>query len=196
MFLAAYVVTSQIQGVGSLPDTEAFRSCFFNYFLELRGEKIYNKLNGFLRAYNLTMRYMRALKMVERVIEGIFELPLTKQCESALMKMTYCSQCAGYNGDLLPCKGLCLNILRGCLVDFADLVEPIREFTTAIVNLKNQLNHPFNPWDQITLLNSYFFITVTETQQSFNDIRESVSCLAVCCCMLQLVCALSTCDKN
>lgn len=175
MFLAAYVVTTESFGIGSsLPDTEAFRSCFFNFFLNLRGEKVYNKLNGLLRAYNLTMRYVRALKMVERVIEGVLDLPLSTQCESALMKMTYCSQCAGYNGAVLPCKGLCLNILRGCLVDLAELVEPVREFTTAIVNLKNQLNHPYNPWDQITLLNSYFFTTVTETQQSINDIKENV----------------------
>ena len=113
--------------------------------------------------------------MIENVIEGILDLPLTDQCQGALMKMTYCSQCAGYNGDLLPCQGLCMNSLRGCLVDFADLVEPIHETTEALIELNRVLNNVYNPWDQVTILNSYFLRIVTNTQRDFTSIKNDVS---------------------
>ena len=175
MFLAAYIVTTQSQGLNNdLPDTPEFRSCFFDYFVELRGDAIYNKLNGFLRAYNLTMRYIRALRLLDSVIEEVMDMTLTSQCQDAIMKMTHCSQCAGYNGDLLPCRGLCLNSLRGCLVDLVDLVEPVKEFTAAIVNLNKLMNDTFNPWDQITLLNSYFFQTVSYTRLEITNINQNV----------------------
>ena len=175
LFLAAYVVTSSVNGANNaLPNTDAFRSCFYDYFLDLRGDAVYNQLNGLLRAYNLTMRFTRALKMVERVVEGILDLPLTEQCQNALMKMTYCSQCAGYSGSLQPCQGLCMNSLRGCLLDFADLVEPIKKVTEALVNM-NRVLEIHNPWVQITLLNPYFLTTVTETRVNYVDIRDGVS---------------------
>ena len=113
--------------------------------------------------------------MVENIIEGILDLPLTDQCQSAVMKMTHCAHCAGYNGELLPCQGLCMNSMRGCLVDFPDLVEPIQEFTDAMVNLNNVLEQRYNPWDQITLLNSYFFSIVTDTRDNIVDIKNNVS---------------------
>ena len=171
------MVTSNFLGnTDSLPNTDSFRQCFYNFFLDLRGEKIATELHGFLRAYNLTMRYTRALKMIENVIEGVLDLPLTEQCQGALMKMTYCSQCAGYNGNLLPCQGLCMNTLRGCLVDFADLVEPIQELTNALVELNRVMEHEHNPWDQLTTLNPYFIRTATDTQRDFSTIRQNVSC--------------------
>ena len=180
VFLAAYVVTSSFTGSNRpLPNTDAFRHCFYNFFLDLRGDDISTRLHGFLRAYNLTMRYVRALKMIENVIEGVLDLPLTDQCQSALTKMTYCSQCAGYNGDLLPCHGLCMNSLRGCLVDFADLVEPIREMTEALVELNRVLDNVYNPWDQMTLLNSHFIRTAVDTQRGFANIQTNVSCVNV-----------------
>ena len=181
VFLAAYVVTGTYRGdVDPLPNTDSCRQCFYNFFLDLRGDKITTELNGFLRAYNLTMRYVRALKMIENVIEGILDLPLTDQCQSALMKMTYCSQCAGYNGNLLPCKGLCMNTLRGCLVDFADLVEPIQEASNALIELNRVLKYLYDPWIQMTRLNPHFIRTATDTQQGFTAIKENVSSVGVC----------------
>ena len=157
VFYAGYHVSAQVNGVLPSSDLESLRSCLFDYFLETRGVSVANRLHVFLRAYSRLMRYVRALKLMDVVIEGVLDLPLTKQCQDALTKMTHCSQCAGYTADLLPCQGLCHNNLRGCLVDISDLVKPIREFTDAMVTMNNQLNISYNPWDQITLLRSYFF---------------------------------------
>ena len=158
------IVSSQASGLGEVPDTETARSCLFDHFLETSGDIVTNGLTGFLRSYNVLMRYIRALRLMDMVIEGCLELPLTRQCQDALLKMTYCSQCAGYSADLLPCQGLCQNSLRGCLVDLSDLVEPIREFTDAMVNMRRVLADVYNPWDQITLLNSHFFIVLSSAR--------------------------------
>ena len=102
--------------------------------------------------------------MMDMVIEGVLDLPLTSQCQDALAKMSYCSQCAGYSSDISPCKSLCVNTMRGCLVDLINLVPPFREATVALVRVKNLLEYRYNIWDQIALLNSYFFTTVTQAQ--------------------------------
>ena len=151
-----------------------FRLCFTNLFLELKGDSVYSHLHGFLRAFNLTLRYTRALKMLETVVEGVLDLNLTVQCRNSLMKMTHCSQCAGYSVDLLLCQGLCLNSLRGCLIDLVDLIEPLRNFTDAIVELNRQLDDFYKPWDQITLLSPYFLTIVTEMQRDIDKNKIKV----------------------
>ena len=189
VFLAGYSATSKANGYpDDLPNTHEFRQCMYDFFIDLRGEKIFIGLNGFLRAYNLTMRYVRGLKMIEEVIEGILDLPLTEQCQSALMKMTYCSQCAGYKDELLPCQGLCMNTLRGCFVDYVDLIKPIQEMSNALAELNKVIERNFNPWNQITLLNSYFSRTATETQGDIVTIRQDVSSWFVSVCVCECDC--------
>ncbi len=64
-------------------------------------------------------------------------------------------------------------------MDFIDLIEPIQQTSDALVAL-NKVLEDNNPWDQITILNSYFSRTATETQRGISTIRENVSSLCVC----------------
>ncbi|XP_047105732.1 division abnormally delayed protein-like [Schistocerca piceifrons] len=41
------------------------------------------------------------------------------RCQSALLRMSYCSRCSGLSAQAKPCSGLCLNVVRGCLTQHA-----------------------------------------------------------------------------
>ena len=159
-----------------IDNTEEFRQCFYDIFLETKGEELEIWLNGFQRAYNGTLRYFRALRVVDRVVNAVLGLDLTDQCKNSLMRMTHCAHCASFPSSTLTCPGLCLNTLRGCLLDLGDLAEPVRDFSQALVAMEDKAMEN-NVYDQITLLSSHFFELVLGSSNEFITIREEVSML-------------------
>lgn len=121
------------------------------------------------------MYYLRALKRLDSVIEAIVDFALKDQCESSIMKMTHCANCAGYSAD--TCNDLCLNVMRGCLVDLSDMFGPLEQFSEALVRLESSIStrnglHYF--WGQMNILHTYFFERVTDTFNNALSIEAEV----------------------
>lgn len=113
------------------------------------------------------MRYFRALRVMEKVVDGVMSRQnLTEQCKVSLMRMTECARCAGLTSSAKSCQGMCLNTLRGCLLDLGDLVEPMQVFSQALVGMKNRVL-VFNPFNQITLVQSYVFQLISSSGANF-----------------------------
>ena len=120
------------------------------------------------------MRYFRALKAMERVVDGVLSQPgLSEECQVSLMRMTDCARCAGFSDSAQSCNGLCLNTMRGCLLDLGDLVAPMQEFSEALVMLKNRVL-TFSPFVQITLLQSHIFSFISSNNGLFFTIITEV----------------------
>ncbi len=154
--------------------TDEFRQCFYDTILEMRGNQIQTWLNGFQRSYNLTLRYFRALRVVDRVVEAVLQLRLSSECRKSLLRMTHCAHCAGLPGNSQTCSGLCLNTLRGCLMDLGDLVEPIRDFSRALNAMKNEVTR-FNFYNQVSFVSSNIFNLIRSTTSDFRNILTEVS---------------------
>ncbi len=167
-FLANPEAPSDLQNTGEL------RQCFYNIFLESKESQIQNWLNGFQRAYTRTLRYFRALRVVDRVVEAVLNFRMSELCQRSLMRMTHCSHCAGYMDG--PCNGMCQNTLRGCLMDLGELAEPMQDFSEALVAMESEAR-AYNVYNQVTFLSSYFFTLVRETTASFRDIVQEVRCV-------------------
>ena len=179
VFLAAYVSNPATGTTENLPNTDAFRACFYDYFLELKGEQVATWYKGFTRSFNRTMYYFRALRTADAVLESLLSHRLTNSCRTALMKMSHCAQCAGYESTTY-CQGMCVNSLRGCLIDLGDLAGPFREFSDAVIRMRNSLEDVYSPWDQFNILESNFFTMVTTSFQQASNIAEGVrECLYV-----------------
>lgn len=173
-FHAAYVA-SPFSGVeGSLPDTEEFRQCFYDYFFELNKEDISIYFRAFTRSFNRTMYYLRAISTAESVLKSVMNQTLTKQCKDSIMKMTHCARCSGYPPANI-CKSLCVNTMRGCLVHLTDLSQPFQEFVHALVRMKEYLESVHNIWNNLTLLDVDFLEIVRSTVYSAATIRDGVS---------------------
>lgn len=161
-----------------LPDTDDFRACIYEYFLSKHEPNIHQQYTALTRSFNRTLYYLRALTTVEDFFQELMEVRLTPSCERALMQMTYCSQCAGHHASTFTCKGLCLNTLRGCFVDYSDLVQPLIEFAEAAVKMQVYLNenvNPFiHPFQHITIPIIEFLSNLTSDPRK---IQEEVSIL-------------------
>ncbi|XP_050309535.1 division abnormally delayed protein [Anthonomus grandis grandis] len=69
----------------------------------------------------------------------------SSECQSALLKMTYCPKCLGLTKNSKPCEGLCLNVLRGCISKYvAELDLPWNSYLEGIEGLVNALKKTSN----------------------------------------------------
>ena len=158
------------------PTTDSkFNLCLYNYYLETSSESTHTKFIALTRSFNRTLYYLRALKTAEDLLDKLTGLEFTPQCELALVKSTYCAQCSGHASSVVQCEGLCLNTLRGCLVDYADLYEPFKRFTTAAIRMKEYLDERVNPFKHIEQLTTGFFDVITDTQHKSHAIDQDVS---------------------
>jgi len=48
------------------------------------------------------------------------QVPLSHECTRAIMKLLYCPHCRGM-ASVKPCNNYCLNVVKGCLANQADL---------------------------------------------------------------------------
>ena len=57
----------------------------------------------------------RLLGLAGEVVNATDKVALSRECGRGLVRMQYCSHCRGLT-LIRPCNGLCVNIMRGCLV--------------------------------------------------------------------------------
>ncbi|CAJ1061099.1 glypican-5-like [Xyrichtys novacula] len=63
------------------------------------------------------------LKLAGEVVNATEKVTLSRECGRGLVRMQYCSHCRGLT-LIRPCTGLCVNVMRGCLVGVSELGAP------------------------------------------------------------------------
>ncbi|XP_060762095.1 glypican-5 isoform X2 [Neoarius graeffei] len=76
----------------------------------------------------------RAFYMGEDLMNITEVAPLTNECAQALLKMQYCPHCQGLT-LIRPCPESCLNVMRGCLANMAELDMPWRHYVAILEDL-------------------------------------------------------------
>ena len=72
-------------------------------------------VSGLSRALGAGRALNRLLRLAGEVVNATEKLTLSRECGRGLVRMHYCSHCRGMT-LIRPCTGLCVNIMRGCLV--------------------------------------------------------------------------------
>ena len=57
----------------------------------------------------------------------VFQIPPKDECVKALTKMSSCPACQGIP-EIQPCRGYCINVMKGCLAFHAQLSDSWNEF--------------------------------------------------------------------
>ena len=146
---------------GGAVNTTQFLQCSYEYFVETNAQFVNTSYSGFATSFNKLVLFLRALRVSSVVLESVASTPLTKPCVASLAKIANCSTCLGTSTGAAPCEGLCENILRGCLVDLAELVGPFQDYLNTMVDFKNNLLFSYNPWNQIVLVTNTIFKFLT-----------------------------------
>ena len=148
------VYTSAYANTGGQINTAQFNQCSYEYFTESNSQFVNTSYSSFATSFNKLVLFMRAMRVSSVVLDSVSSSPLTKPCVAALAKISNCSVCLGVPVEAAPCSGLCTNILRGCLVDMAELVEPFQDYLSTLVDFKNRMLTDYNPWNQIVYIES------------------------------------------
>ncbi|NXD27483.1 GPC5 protein, partial [Spelaeornis formosus] len=83
--------------------------------------------------------FMQALNLGIEVINTTDHLHFSKDCSRALLRMQYCPHCQGLMLTK-PCMGYCLNIIRGCLADIAEVDLHWRGYIQSLEELLGALS--------------------------------------------------------
>ncbi|XP_064413750.1 glypican-5a [Latimeria chalumnae] len=87
--------------------------------------------------------YLQALNLGIEVINTTDHLQYTKECSRALLKMHYCSHCQGLTLSK-PCMGYCLNVMRGCLANMAEIDSHWREYIRSLEELTSAMHESYD----------------------------------------------------
>ncbi|XP_055717267.1 glypican-5-like [Salvelinus fontinalis] len=93
---------------------------------------------GLTRALSAGRALSRALMMGAEVLNATERAGLARECGRALVRMQYCPHCRGLT-LIRPCGGLCLNVMRGCLVGLSELDGPWRHYVALLQELTGAL---------------------------------------------------------
>ncbi|XP_060934149.1 glypican-5-like [Limanda limanda] len=75
------------------------------------------------RALGVGRALSRLLRLAGEVVNATEKATLSRECGRGLVRMQYCSHCRGLT-LIRPCTGLCVNVMRGCLVGVSELGAP------------------------------------------------------------------------
>ncbi|XP_032907387.1 glypican-5 isoform X6 [Catharus ustulatus] len=83
--------------------------------------------------------FLQALNLGIEVINTTDHLHFSKDCSRALLRMQYCPHCQGLTLSK-PCMGYCLNTMRGCLADLAEVDLHWRGYIQSLEELSGALS--------------------------------------------------------
>ncbi|XP_060089603.1 glypican-6 isoform X2 [Heteronotia binoei] len=95
------------------------------------------------RAFIAARTFVQGLTVGREVANRVSKVSPTPGCIRALTKMLYCPYCRGLP-TVKPCDNYCLNVMKGCLANQADLDTEWNLFIDAMLLVAERLEGPFN----------------------------------------------------
>ena len=152
---------------------EIYQTCLFEFFLEEKSRDIQQFYKQFEKSFARFWYFIRSRKVLLDVMnEMVMYLQFTDSCNTALLHATECAKCSGYT-NIQVCNDFCMNLFRGCLIDFKELGVPYNSLHSAFKSLEHQMRTTFDPDRALSSFHSLFlnFITATvATSVSVGDI--------------------------
>ncbi|CAB1431107.1 unnamed protein product [Pleuronectes platessa] len=90
------------------------------------------------RALGVGRALSRLLRLAGEVVNATEKATLSRECGRGLVRMQYCSHCRGLT-LIRPCTGLCVNVMRGCLVGVSELGAPWESLVVLLQRLSATL---------------------------------------------------------
>ncbi|XP_026861305.2 glypican-1 [Electrophorus electricus] len=72
------------------------------------------------RVFVAARAFVQGLNVAGEVVRKVSQVPLSPECNRAIMRLVYCPHCRGL-GSIKPCSNYCRNVMKGCLANQADL---------------------------------------------------------------------------
>uniref|UniRef100_A0A673H2P5 Glypican-6-like n=1 Tax=Sinocyclocheilus rhinocerous TaxID=307959 RepID=A0A673H2P5_9TELE len=125
--------------------TEDYLECIGKYMEQLKpfGDVPKKLKSQVTRAFIAARTFVQGLMVGREVANRVSKVTMSSACISGFTKMLYCSYCQGLF-TLKPCNNYCLNVMKGCLANQADLDPEWSKYIDAMLLLTERLEGPFN----------------------------------------------------
>ncbi|KAK2891423.1 hypothetical protein QQF64_007462 [Cirrhinus molitorella] len=95
------------------------------------------------RALTAARSLVQSLAAGRDIVSKATKMTAGSECVRALMRQWFCPLCRGLP-SLKPCHSLCLNVMKGCLANQADLDSEWNNFIDALMAVVEKLGGPFH----------------------------------------------------
>uniref|UniRef100_H2SQZ8 Glypican 6b n=1 Tax=Takifugu rubripes TaxID=31033 RepID=H2SQZ8_TAKRU len=125
--------------------TEDYLECISKYTDQLKpfGDVPKKLKSQVTRAFIAARTFVQGLSVGREVAQRVSKVSSTPACIRALTKMMYCPFCQGMPA-VKACKNYCLNVMKGCLANQADLDPEWNLYIDAMLLVAQRLEGPFN----------------------------------------------------
>uniref|UniRef100_A0A665WPH2 Glypican 2 n=1 Tax=Echeneis naucrates TaxID=173247 RepID=A0A665WPH2_ECHNA len=127
------------------------------------------------RAFIAARALSQGLATGRDIVNKATKLTADSECVRGLMRQWYCPLCRGVP-SLRPCHSLCLNVMKGCLANQADLDTEWNNFIDALYQVSEKLEGPFNmelAADSISVKVSEAIMHMQENSLSHNQLLSA-----------------------
>ncbi|KAG1708525.1 Glypican-5 [Nymphon striatum] len=104
------------------------------------------------KSFNAAHTLLQALNLGIEVINTTDHSTIDPECSKQLTRLVYCPHCQLGLVNAKPCNGYCLNVIRGCLSNIAELDQPWNDYVTAMSSMTSLMKGAFNIEDAMAHL--------------------------------------------
>ncbi|XP_072331016.1 glypican-1-like [Scyliorhinus torazame] len=122
------------------------------------------------RVFIAARSFVRSLSLGTEVVKKVSQVPPSPECIRAMMRLMYCPHCRSM-ASVKPCNNYCLNILKGCLANQADLDSEWRNLIDSMIQVADRFNGPSNLESLVDTIS----LKITEAVQTMIDNRARIS---------------------
>ncbi|XP_029102035.1 glypican-1 [Scleropages formosus] len=90
------------------------------------------------RTFVAARSLVQGLTIAGEVVRKVSQVPLSLECNRAIMKLMYCPHCRGVS--FKPCANYCRNVMKGCLANQADLHTEWQNLLDTMMQVVNSFN--------------------------------------------------------
>ena len=156
-----------------LHQPESYQTCFFNFFLNEKSRDIHQFYKQFEKSFARFWYFTRSRKVLIDVMKELVKyFQFTDSCNTALLHATDCAKCSGY-ANIQVCNDFCVNLFRGCLIDFKEVGIAYDSLHSALKSLENQMKSSFNPDRALESFQSLFLLFIS-TSAGGGEINSKV----------------------
>ncbi|GFS03009.1 glypican-5-like [Elysia marginata] len=117
---------------------DSFRTCLIREHNKILpfGSVPFSMIKHLKYAMQRTRVFLEALDVLLATVEmANHGATIDYHCSHAVTRLQFCSMCSG-NENVKPCRGLCLNVMRGCLSKVAEVSSAWDDLVIAFQNLE------------------------------------------------------------
>ncbi|XP_070184382.1 glypican-5-like, partial [Littorina saxatilis] len=142
LFPAVFNFVLSVQGQEERqPISHEYHACLKRYADQIQpfGNQADHLLKHLRRSMKHSMVFQDALKTFTNAMNSTEVISMDNNCRHALVRLQVCAGCRGVSlkgAEVKPCRGMCLNVMRGCLAKISEISSSWDELVVSFENLQ------------------------------------------------------------